>query len=329
MNNAAVGAQALFPLERASVGQVPTLNEWYEEQGPYLLLGRARSTVAAYAAAFTHRLGPVLGHLSVDLIDDELIERAYVTWKGSASTKGDAIALLRVLIRRAKKKRLIDHNPFEDVELPGNGFRDLSARALTEDEYQDLLRRITKPVYRYPVIFLKETGLRWGEMAGVWDTAIDFDNGIVNVVRSYVHEDGGMTLKPTTKGRRYRQVPLSNAALDAAANALEHSRRLGVENRVFSGPQGGVLNGKNMSRANATGFHKWRDEVRRYPKGEDPLKWHDLRHTACVRFFEDGLTAPEVQEIMGHASLEMTRHYARGPASAAYAAREKILVSRG
>ena len=44
--------------------------------------------------------------------------------------------------------------------------------------------------------------------------------------------------------------------------------------------------------------------------GEAALHWHDLRHTAAVFFFEAGLSAPDVQAILGHSSLLVTQLYA-------------------
>ena len=41
----------------------------------------------------------------------------------------------------------------------------------------------------------------------------------------------------------------------------------------------------------------------------EDLRFHDLRHEAVSRFFEMGLTAPEVASVSGHRSLSMLSRY--------------------
>jgi len=50
--------------------------------------------------------------------------------------------------------------------------------------------------------------------------------------------------------------------------------------------------------------------VKTFASDERPLHWHDLRHTAAVFFFRAGLSAPDVQALMGHSSLLVTQLYA-------------------
>lgn len=318
----------IYPRPTTAISDIPTLEDFYDRQVLHLSRSVVEHTSAAYRIAWEYRLNPTLGHLPLDQIDFEVIEDAYEVWTGKPSTKNDAIALLSRLLKRAIRAKIIDHNPVNDCEFPPQISVDLSARALSEPQFKDLLSRIERPVYQWPVIFLKETGLRFGEMSALMENSIDLDRGIVHVSRTYVQDEHGKTkLESRTKGRNHRIVPIGTTAMTALESALTNSRRLGVQDRVFSGPQGGILNGKNLSRA--VGFYRWRDTIKRYPRNEPALKWHDLRHTACVRYFDDGLTAPEVQKIMGHASLSMTEHYARASNYGLLAAREKIVARRG
>lgn len=47
-----------------------------------------------------------------------------------------------------------------------------------------------------------------------------------------------------------------------------------------------------------------------FPPDEEPLHWHDLRHTAAVMLFRAGLSSLHVQAILGHSSLAVTQLYA-------------------
>jgi len=44
--------------------------------------------------------------------------------------------------------------------------------------------------------------------------------------------------------------------------------------------------------------------------GLEDLRFHDLRHEAVSRFFEMGLTVPEVASISGHRDMKMLMRYA-------------------
>lgn len=51
------------------------------------------------------------------------------------------------------------------------------------------------------------------------------------------------------------------------------------------------------------------DKLTRRAKLDD-LHFHDLRHEAISRFFEKGLTVPEVASISGHRDIRMLLRYA-------------------
>ena len=45
-------------------------------------------------------------------------------------------------------------------------------------------------------------------------------------------------------------------------------------------------------------------------KLEAPLRFHDLRHTFASWAMQEGATLPELQKLLGHATLAMTMRYA-------------------
>ena len=57
------------------------------------------------------------------------------------------------------------------------------------------------------------------------------------------------------------------------------------------------------------GYGRWWRRVR-----EDSgvqLRWHDLRHTFASRFLRYGGDLASLQQLMGHAKIEMTMRYAK------------------
>ena len=45
------------------------------------------------------------------------------------------------------------------------------------------------------------------------------------------------------------------------------------------------------------------------------LHWHDLRHEAISRWFDMGLTLPEVRDMSGHATIDELSRYSHSSAS--------------
>ena len=54
--------------------------------------------------------------------------------------------------------------------------------------------------------------------------------------------------------------------------------------------------------------------------GIEDLRFHDLRHEAISRFFEKGLSVPEVAAISGHRDLRMLQRYAH--------ARNEVIIAK-
>ncbi|HEV7951162.1 MAG: site-specific integrase [Microbacteriaceae bacterium] len=178
--------------------------------------------------------------------------------------------------------------------------------------------------YRRFVLTLLYTGCRLGEIAGLRVSDIDWETRTINVVRTASPGLTGQLVVGPTKGRRGRAVPL---AAPLAPIVIEAAKGKGPHDLLFPGPRGGYLNSKNLSRA--LDWPNVRDGIKTFPPGEAALHWHDLRHTAAVMLFRAGVSAPDVQAILGHSALAVTQQYANtrkdaatravGPLSALYA----------
>ena len=128
-----------------------------------------------------------------------------------------------------------------------------------------------EPIVRIAIL----TGMRRGEILGMrW--------GDVDLSRGTVH------LEDTKNGER-RTVPLS-----PAAQAILRDLPRSIDGQVF--PVGG------------SGFvHTFQRATEK--AGIAGLTFHDLRHEAASRFFEQGFDLMEVAAITGHKSLSMLKRY--------------------
>jgi integrase len=178
----------------------------------------------------------------------------------------------------------IRENPLDKLQLKAPDQR--RERRLREGELDRLLyaagscrNRLVGSIIQFAL----ETGMRRGEILAISKNHIDFDR------RALLITD--------TKNGQSRTIPLTSAAI-----ALLHSCRRD-QDRVFP------ITGNAFRLA-------W-ERVKR-KAGIDDLHFHDLRHEAISRFFEIGLTTPEVALISGHRDMRMLFRYS-------HAARETIL----
>mgnify|MGYP001989545100 CR=1 FL=1 len=283
-----------------------TVGALWDRYRPVVFSKIAPGTQRAYHYAWRLRVAPSFGHRAISSISTLDVEEAFASWSGSESTRADALGALSALCRVAIKGGFIAANPCIGVDRRRAQAPDVAGRALTLAEYSRLLEVLPPSgPYRRFVLAMIYTGCRLGEVAGLRVSDIDWTSRTLRLTRTASPGVRGELVVGPTKGRRSRSVPvvaqLEPILREAAAGKGEHEY-------LFTGPRGGFINSKNLSRA--LDWHAIRDQVKTFAPGEPPLHWHDLRHTAAVFLFDAGLPAPDVQAILGHSSLLVTQLYA-------------------
>lgn len=194
-----------------------------------------------------------------------------------AGTVRRELAILSHVLEIARKEwgyRLAG-NPVKDIRQPAlSNARD---RRLQPGEFDRLLaatdgsrNRHLKPIVRLAV----ETGMRRGELLDLKWSHIDLARRVVHI--------------PITKTGKPRTIPLTDGAIEV----------LGGREQV----------GDVVFPITSNAFKlAWGRAVLR--SGLDDLHFHDLRHEAVSRFFEIGLSLPEVAVISGHRDPRMLFRY--------------------
>jgi len=294
-------------VESVTVG---ALFERYRE----LILSRvAPGTGRGYLVAWRKRVEPSFACTPVAALTALDIEAEFAAWSGSRSTRIDALSMLSAICRVAVKGGVIPANPCIGVDVPRGREADPAARSLSVAEVRRLLDALPMSgPYRRFVLALLYTGCRLGEVAALRVSDVDLPSRVIRVAQTASPGLRGELLIGPTKGRRVRMVPIAAPLLAVIHEAM---RDKGEHDLLFPGPRGGYINSKNLSRA--LDWHRIRNEVKTFAPGEPPLHWHDLRHTAAVALFNAGVSAPDVQAILGHSSLLVTQLYADTRADAA------------
>ena len=176
----------------------------------------------------------------------------------------------------------IASNPITKIKLKA----DIQSRARRLSEVEESALKIAASLsgseYLPGIIeFALETGMRRGEILAMKYHDFDF---------------GTRTLKiPVTKNGEARTIPMTKTAIDIAR------RRRGMvpdgASRVFQVSADALRHAFSRACVRAC---------------VENLHFHDLRHEAISRFFEMGLTTPEVALISGHKDVRMLFRYAHG-----------------
>lgn len=102
---------------------------------------------------------------------------------------------------------------------------------------------------------------------------------------------------PPKTGAGTRTVPLARVAVDALEEHLGTFGSADPRSHVFPGRDGGVL------RAGQWRARYWGPAIRK--AGADPLRPHDMRHTAVSLWIAAGATPKQVATWAGHTSVSV------------------------
>jgi len=134
-------------------------------------------------------------------------------------------------------------------------------------------------------------GIRVGELCSLDIGNLDFDNRLVRVIG---------------KGDKERIVPFGIPAAKALRKWLDEGRPVlarearGFENALFLGERGGRWDQRRVRAA----IHELSQSA-----GVEEVAPHALRHSAATHLLEGGADLRNVQEILGHSSLNTTQRY--------------------
>lgn len=205
-----------------------------------------------------------------------------------ASTRNREMRTAQACLTHAVKKGLISHNPLAGMEDEASEHdRDFS---LTQDQVASIMR-VSRPLLRWFLVILNETGMRRGEVLSMEWTEVDLDTGYMVVLAS------------KAKSGKKREVPLS---VNARA-VLEMMPRDEMNPYVFANPHGPT------GPVNESTLDDWWQQAREAsgvtgPKGQ-PVWLHSLRHTFATDMATAGMDLEVLMQMCGWSDLKMARRY--------------------
>lgn len=230
---------------------------------------------------------------------------------------GKAAQLLTSLLEDAVREGKIPANPARGVRLPAVPRQ--PDRLISLEEEAVLLDALPTDQDRRMVTVLLDTGLRYGELAGLHAHRVGMLRRELHVVETLT-QAGKVKSYPKSR-KSHRVIPLSDRALEALAVQQERW----PDGLLFRTARGA----RPMVEAN------WRRRAW-LPAASllaAPVPTpHDCRHTALSRLVAEGVDLKTVQEFAGHESLNTTLRYLHAAPDAGErvrAALRRISAARG
>ena len=263
-------------------------------------------------------LFPQFGSLRLASMNPVELENWLISLSLENQTKNHILYTLNIILREAKREKVIPTNPLVDVEALGVNHkrRDI----LTPEELQvlfpqdmDRFRKIWPIPYHGILYALKvSSGMRSGEIRAAPWAAIIWEYSGILILRAF--SDDGVIILPKGKSstpQRQRAVILPERTMNLLRWWQKETRYKDPQDFIFPG-RGGPLSRRTVSIQLVPGLKRAGINLEgRY------IVAHSLRHTYNTRMkelltgeiFEEFTGQGLLREFTGHKSKEMTEYY--------------------
>lgn len=140
-------------------------------------------------------------------------------------------------------------------------------------------------------------GLRFGEVAALKVSSVDFLRRTVEITATLNEVQGRMVMGPPKTQRSRRRVALPEFVCVALAAHITRSPG-GQDGMLFTSPEGGPIRRHNWRR------RAWKPAV--VSSVGEPCNFHDLRHSSVALLIKAGQHATLIQQRLGHSSIKTT-----------------------
>lgn len=236
-----------------------------------------------------------------DLLDFRKAEKA----RGLATkTINHSVKFLRMVFNKAWEDDVIADTPAKGVKTL-KASRERARRPFSQDEIRAVLRVADKE-WQSMILFGLFTGQRLGDIACLTWGNVDLKAQEVRLVARKT----GLDVKIPIAGPLAKHIatltPGKNASSPVHPNAAEIMRS--------QGKSGGLSNqfAKILARA---GLREKQPHTKTHGQGrgvgsnKEKLSFHSLRHTSVSMMKAAGIPEATVMELVGHDSVEISRHY--------------------
>ncbi len=297
-------------------------HEWLKDKQKQTDPNKSRhispKTIDAYIYPLKNHLIPAFGETNIEDITQDMFQKYIDERTGSPKTIRDDYVVMNLIMKYAKKNKLIKENPIENTELPEKRKPEISY--LTEERQEVWLDYMEQDGRQWVLLFatLLQTGMRPEEGCGLKWQCVDFDNEVIIVENAYkektiydenfkpvdhIHEDGELKTLES-----YRKIPMrpriKKILKDMKDKRIEElaisHRKLKKDDYVFLNIEGRPYVPERLSNKMPT-FRKKYDL--------EHCTVYGLRHSFATLCSEKGVPDVVLKELMGHADSDTTKQY--------------------
>ena len=258
----------------------------------YLYLLRSHLAPAFSARAMADIREPDVRRWRKNLLDAQV----------SAVTVAKAYRLLKAIFNTAVDDGLIRRNP---CRIKGAGQEKSPERPVLTVPQVYALADAVPDRYRALVLLTVFGSLRWGELAALRRSDIDFQARSVRISRQLSERrGGGFAFGPPKSDAGHRTVAIPAVITPDLASHIVTFAAPGDDGLVFTSSEGKPLRRSNFCR------RVWHPALR--AAGLPAIHFHDLRHTGNQFAADEGANLRELMDRMGHSTTRAAMAYLHG-----------------
>ena len=199
---------------------------------------------------------------------------------------------MTALFNHAEKFYDLKDNPCKKVDKMGRS----NAKELnfwTKDEYEQFIQCFSPDEEMYRIIFqmLFWLGCRVGELLALTSQDIDFENGTVNISKTYYRRNQTDYLTPPKTESSNRKITIPKFLVEEMKDFVDRQYELTPEDRIFP------ITDRTIQK-------KMKQKTEQVKL--KPIRVHDLRHSHIALLIEKGMQPLVIAQRVGHDSVNTT-----------------------
>lgn len=264
-----------------------------------------------YESCFKLHVKPKLGHVLAQRLTHDVVQRQVTMWSDEgmgASLIRRCVSVLRQSMAMARKSRVIESNPIDDIERPSDK-RKKDLVAWTPAQIAAFLDEAKEDLFFPLWHILALEGCRRSEALGLRWRDVDLESGRASITQTIVPDamnKGAAKVQSRTKtDAGSRTIMLTPTTIEAIK-----TKRLAVEQRLSA--EGAEWSDDALIVTTSVGTGVNPSAVKRrlnnliQAAGLPTITTHDLRHIAATRMVTAGVPIAIVSHKLGHASISIT-----------------------
>jgi integrase len=288
-----------------------------------------------YSSCYELHIKPVLGAVLVQKLTHDILQRQVTAWSDGgmgASLVRRCVSVIRQSLDGARKSRIVESNPIEDIERPSDK-KKKDLVAWTPEQIATFLDTAKDDIYFPLWHLLALEGCRRSEALGLRWSDVDLESGSATIVQTVVPDaqnKGAAKTQPRTKTEAgARTIMLTPTTVEA----IKAKKRVVEERQKASGTE---WSDGDVIVTTSIGTQVNPSSVRRRlhgiiaASGLPTITAHDLRHIAATRMIAAGVPMAIVSHKLGHSTIGITMdlysHLLPSDQSEAVRAMEALLI---